>query len=149
MKNPIIFYYTSNWLYRRHIPLIPKLIELILFFLCNATIPYQCKIGNNVKLAHGASGIVLHPKTIIGNNVMIHHQVTIGGTGYVDKVPKIGNDVYIGAGAKILGPIEIGDHCVIGANAVVVKSIPSNCVAAGVPAKIIKENIDPHTIENW
>ena len=94
-------------------------------------------------------GVVLHPHVVIGEKVLIQHQVTIGGSGYSDKVPCVGDDVYIGAGAKIIGPIEIGSHCVIVANAVVVKSVPSRCVVAGVPAKIIKENIDPHTIEHW
>jgi serine O-acetyltransferase len=100
-------------------------------------------------LGHNGIGIVIHPKVKIGKNVLICQQVTIGGTGYELSVPVIGDDVYIGAGAKILGPIEIGSNCVIGANAVVVKSVPSGCVVAGVPARILKQGIDAHQIENW
>jgi serine O-acetyltransferase len=148
-KNPISLYYLSRWLYCHHIPVLPKIVELTMFFMFNAVIPYTCKIGKECILGHRGMGIVLHPNVEIGEKVLIAHQVTIGGSGYADKVPSIGDDVYIGVGAKILGPIEIGSHCIIGANAVVVKSVPSNCVVAGVPARIIKENIDPHTIENW
>jgi len=93
--------------------------------------------------------VVIHPAVRIGSRVLICHQVTIGGTGNSHSVPVIGNDVYIGAGAKILGPITIGDNCVIGANAVVVKSVPQRCVAAGVPARILRENVDAHSVEQW
>lgn len=147
--NPIYLYYLSHWLYCHHVPVLPKIIELTMFFLFNAIIPYRCNIGKGSLLGHRGMGVVLHPHVVIGEKVLIQHQVTIGGSGYSDKVPCVGDDVYIGAGAKIIGPIEIGSHCVIGANAVVVKSVPSHCVVAGVPAKIIKENIDPHTIEHW
>lgn len=79
---------------------------------------------------------------MIGENCIIGTNVTIGGRSYIEKVPVIGNNVYIGTGAKILGDVVIGNNCVIGANAVVVKHVPDNCVVAGVPASIIKENID-------
>ena len=100
-------------------------------------------------LGHGGNGIVIHPLARIGRHVVIGQQVTVGGTGIGQAKPVIGDHVYIGAGAKILGPITIGNSVVIGANAVVVKSIPSNCVAVGVPARLIKEGVDAHTIENF
>lgn len=77
---------------------------------------------------------------------MICQQVTIGGTGIGTKLPVIGNDVYIGAGAKIIGPVTVGNNSVIGANAVVVRSVPSRCMVAGVPACVIRENINAHCV---
>lgn len=142
-------YYTANCFYRHHVPLIPKVFQLLIFLFFNAVIPYKTSIGKNCIIAHGGSGVVIHEEAIIGNNVLICQQVTIGGTGIGQSLPVIGNDVYIGAGAKIIGPVIIGDNSVVGANAVVTKSIPSRCVAAGVPAKIIRENVTAHDVEVW
>jgi len=149
MINPVKMYYVSSWLYRHNVPFIPRIIQLLIFLLFNAVVPYKTLIGEKCIIAHGGSGVVINEKVIIGNNVLICQQVTIGGTGIGQSLPVIGNDVYIGAGAKIIGPVVIGDHSVIGANAVVTKSIPSHCVAAGVPAKIIKKEISAHDVEVW
>ena len=124
--NPINLYYYANWFYRHKIPVLPSLCQLTLFFLFKSVVPYRAKIGTNCRLGHGGNGVVIHHDVEIGNNVLICHQVTIGGRGYFPKVPTIGNDVYIGPGAKILGPVHIGDNCVIGANSVVTRNIPSN-----------------------
>lgn len=148
-RNSIILYYIANWLYRHGIPFLPRLLEILLFFACNAAVPYQTQIGANCILGHGGGGVVIHKDSQIGNNVMICQQVTIGGTGIGTKLPVIGNDVYIGAGAKIIGPVTVGNNSVIGANAVVVRSVPSRCVVAGVPACVIRENIDAHCVEKW
>jgi serine O-acetyltransferase len=149
MMNPIKLYYCANWLYRHKIPVLPTVIQQTLFFIFKAVVPYKTKIGKNCRLAHGGNGVVIHQDVKIGDNVLICHQVTIGGRGYLARLPIIGSDVYIGPGAKILGPVTIGDNCVIGANAVVSRNIPSNCVASGFPAQILKRNIDAHKIENW
>lgn len=87
---------------------------------------------------------MVHARAVVGRNTIIGQCVTIGGRSKHYNVPVIGENVYIGAGAKILGPITIGDNCVIGAGAVVLKDIPANSVVAGVPAKIIKSDINPH-----
>ncbi len=86
--------------------------------------------------------MVVHARAVIGKNCMIGQCVTIGGKSGQYEVPVIGDNVEINAGARVLGPIHIGDNVIIGANAVVVKDVPSNCVVAGVPAKIIKSNIN-------
>lgn len=148
-RNPVSIYYLANWLYHHHIPVLPRLLKLLMFFLFNAVIPYQARIKSGCILAHGGNGIVLHPGVSIGHNVLICHQVTIGGAGKNKNVPVIGDDVYIGAGAKIIGPVSIGNNCVVGANAVVVKSVPSGCVVAGIPARILKKGINAHDIEEW
>lgn len=92
-------------------------------------------------LPHGLKGIIIHPTAKIGRNCTIHQQVTIGTRNTnINKSATIGDNCFIGAGAKILGDITIGDNVRIGANAVVIDSVPSNCTVVGVPAKIIKRN---------
>ncbi len=118
-------------------------------FLFIAVIPYRVHIGPDCLLAHGGSGVVLHPGVRIGYNVLICQQVTVGGAGKHKNVPVTGNDVYIGAGAKIIGPIVIDGNYIIGANAVVVKSVPSGCVVAGVPARILRHGVNAHDVEEW
>ncbi|WP_283640772.1 serine O-acetyltransferase [Mesonia mobilis] len=76
----------------------------------------------------------------MGKNCMIGTQVTVGGKSGHFEVPVIGDNVYLATGAKILGPIKIGNNVIVGANAVVIKDVPDNCVVAGIPAKIIKKN---------
>ena len=93
-------------------------------------------------MGYGGLAIVIHGRSQIGDNVLISQCVTIGGRSKIKSVPVIGNNVLIGAGAKILGDVVIGDNCVIGANSVVIKDVPSNCVVAGVPGKIIKSQIN-------
>jgi serine O-acetyltransferase len=148
-RNPIVLYYLANWLYRHRVPLVPRVLQGCLFLLCNAVVPCQANLGKGCQLGHGGSGVVIHPKATLGENVMIAQQVTIVGRSTQQSVPTIGSDVYIGAGAKVLGPITVGDGCVIGANAVVIKSVPPRCVVAGVPARVIRSNVNAHEVETW
>ena len=99
-----------------------------------ADIALTCKIGGGLLIPH-PNGVVIHDGAEIGVNCLIFQQVTIGTKG--GEVPRIAGHVDIGAGAKILGPVHIGAHARIGANAVVVKDVPSEAVAAGVPAQFI------------
>lgn len=145
MINAIYFYKIANKLYKKRIPFIPKFIKLIIFLIYNSVVPYEASIGKNTKLGYGGISVVIHKECIIGENCVISQCVTIGGRGAGLRngkkgVPKLGNNVYIGAGAKILGDITIGDNVIIGANAVVLKDIPNNAVVAGIPATIIKYN---------
>lgn len=96
-------------------------------------------IGKNLFIDHG-NGVVIGETAVIGNNVLMYHQVTLGGTGNeTDKKrhPSVCDNVMIAAGAKILGDIHIGSNAKIGANAVVLKSVPQNATAVGIPARII------------
>ena len=125
------------------IPLLPSLINVLLI-----RIPFGCQLGNgtrfgrNVDLGYGGLGTAIHGRAVVGDNVSIGTCVTIGGTTRKYEVPVIGDNTIISSGAKILGPVRIGRNCVIGANAVVLEDIPDNCVSVGVPARIIKTNID-------
>ena len=94
------------------------------------------------KFAYGGIALVIHSRAIIGKNCIVGQCVTIGGRSRHYDVPKIGDNVYIGAGAKILGPITVGNNSVIGAGAVVLKDVPENSIIVGIPAKVIKTNIN-------
>ena len=91
-------------------------------------------LGKGVTLPH-PNGVVIHPDSEIGPNCRIFQQVTLG-TGPIPGLPRIGADVHIGAGAKIIGGVSIGDRAVIGANSVVVSDVPADMTAAGVPATL-------------
>jgi serine O-acetyltransferase len=109
-----------------------------------AEIPLNSKIDESVRFPH-PNGVVIHPDAHISNGCIIMQQVTIGvksGTG--DDVPHLEPGVEVGAGAKILGPITIGANSVIGANAVVIHSVPPGSIVVGIPARIIG-NINPIT----
>ena len=96
------------------------------------------KIGRRVFIDHGL-GVVIGETAVVGDDVLMFHQVTLGGTSAepVKRHPTIGNHVMLGMGAKIIGAITIGDHCKVGANAVVNRDVPPNCTVVGVPARIV------------
>ncbi len=134
-------YKCGHTFHRWRVPLLPKLIYLFTRFFFTASVPYTASIGRNTSFNNWGMGVVIHRRAVIGKNCEISHQVTIGGRGGYYEVPEIGNDVFIGPGAKLLGPIRIGDGAIIGANAVVLHDVPAHAVAVGVPARIIKENV--------
>lgn len=104
-------------------------------------IGYGARFANMPSFPHGLNGIVVSHNAIIGKNCTIYHQVTIGeGNDYINGAPEIGDNVYIGAGAKIIGPIKIGDNVKIGANCVVFKDIPANTTVVCEPPRIICRN---------
>ncbi len=102
------------------------------------------EIGRRVFIDHG-DGVVIGETTIIGDDVTIYQGVTLGGTGKDTgkRHPTIGNGVTIGAGAKVLGPIRIGDNCKVGAGAIVLKDVPSNCTVVGNPGRVVKKDKAP------
>ncbi|MHB0956088.1 MAG: serine O-acetyltransferase [Pirellulaceae bacterium] len=128
-----------------HIPLLPKLITYCLRFVFCCWLPHTAHVGCGCRFGYGGLGIVIHSAATIGNRVHIDQGVTIGGNGTEPGVPIIEDDVYIGAGAKVLGPIRIGRGAVVGANAVVIHDVSACTVVAGVPARVIREDIDPDT----
>lgn len=99
------------------------------------------KIGKNLFIDHGA-GVVIGETTEIGDNCTLYQNVTLGGTGkdVGKRHPTLGNNVMVGAGARVLGPFKIGDNSKIAANAVVLEEVPPNCTAVGVPARVVKRD---------
>lgn len=99
------------------------------------------KIGKGLFIDHGA-GVVIGETTEIGDNCTLYQNVTLGGTGkdVGKRHPTLGNNVMVGAGARVLGPFRIGDNSKIAANAVVLEEVPPNCTAVGVPARVVKRD---------
>ena len=131
-------YKIENFFYKIKIIPVAFLIRLFMRIIFSCDIPYKLKMGKNVVFPHHALGVVIHQDAVIGDNCKILQGVTIGGKSNSSILPKIGNNVLIGAGAIILGPITIGDNSVIGAGSVVVKSVKNGEIVAGNPAKKIK-----------
>jgi serine acetyltransferase len=102
-------------------------------------LPYTVQLGRRVVIEH-QSGIIIHGDSVIGDDCILRQGVTLGNR-YLEKpleAPKLGQRVNVGAGAKILGPVQIGDHANIGANAVVLHDIPAGQTAVGIPARLLK-----------
>jgi len=134
-------YRAGNYFYNRNIPFIPKLVNGLIRLIYNCAIYSKTSIGQGTIFGYGGIAVVIYKRAVIGENCVIGTGVTIGGRSKAEGVPIIGNDVYIATGAKVLGSITVGDNVVIGANAVVIEDVPSNCIVAGVPARIIKSDI--------
>lgn len=133
------WYKLERSLYLKRIPILPQLIKIAIRVLWGAVIPYQAEIGEGTILGYQGLGVVIHKNSKIGKNCIIRQHVTLGGGGGPDGgVPSLGDNVNIGANAVILGNVHIGNNVSIGAGAVVLKDIPDNCVAVGIPARVIK-----------
>ncbi|MFH1691232.1 MAG: serine O-acetyltransferase [Candidatus Omnitrophota bacterium] len=137
----IVLYRVAHFLFEAKVPFIPRFLSQVGRFLTGIEIHPAAQIGEGFFIDHGM-GVVVGETTIIGNNVIVFQGVTLGGTGKEKgkRHPTIGSDVVIGAGAKVLGNIEIGDNSYIGANAVVVKDVPQNSTVVGVPGRITKQD---------
>lgn len=136
----------SRTLYQWKIPLLPRTIYYFMRVAFTISIPWTARVGRGTRFNHWGMGIVVHRRAVIGENCAIGHFVTLGGTSGHHEVPVIGNHVHIGAGARILGPVKVGDHAVIAANAVVLHDIPPYAVVGGVPARIIKNKAAEESI---
>jgi len=145
----MIIYRFGRWRYTIHTPFIRKPFSLIykMLYKCIQVItgielPCEVTVGKNFRIDH-FGGIVISGFASFGDDCVLRNGVTVGLRRIDDPVaPRIGNNVDIGAGAKILGDITVGDHVVIGANAVVLKNVPPNAVAVGIPARIIEKQKD-------
>ena len=134
----LIYYRISHFLYKHKRYFLARLISQIGKFFTGIEIHPGAKIGKRLFIDHG-TGIVIGETATIGDNCTIYHGVTLGGTGKdVNKRhPDIGDNVMIGCGAKILGPIKIGNNVKIGANAVVTKDVQDNSTVVGIPGKVL------------
>jgi len=129
----------SHWLWNRRIPLFPRLISQLARWLTGVEIHPGATIGAGFFIDHGM-GVVIGETTEIGDYVTLFQGVTLGGTGKErgKRHPTLGNHVVVGAGAKVLGGIRIGDNVKVGANAVVLRSVPPNSTVVGNPGRIVK-----------
>ena len=122
------------------VPFIPRFISYLTRIITGIEIHPKAQIGNRFFIDHG-EGVVIGETTIIGDDVLIYQQVTLGGTGneHGKRHPTIGNNVIIGAGAKVLGNITIGDNTRVGAGSVVVENVPEHCTVVGVPGRVVQQ----------
>ncbi len=128
----------SHQLYRWRIPLIPRLLSHLARFLTGIEIHPGAQIGQSVFIDHGM-GVVIGETAVIGDYALIYQGVTLGGTGKEigKRHPTLGENVVVGAGAKVLGNIYIGDNVRIGAGSVVLRGVPSDCTVVGVPGRVV------------
>lgn len=141
----VLYHRVAHFFYKRRLFFIARCISQFNRFMTGIEIHPGAKIGKNLFIDHGM-GVVIGETAEVGDNCIIFHQVTLGGTGK-DKGkrhPTVGNDVLISTGAKILGPINIGNGARIGANAVVLKDVPAMATAVGIPAKNIIKQTDEY-----
>ena len=142
----VFFHQISNFFYKAGFDLIARIISQTMRFFTGIEIHPGAKIGKNLFIDHGM-GVVIGETSEVGDNVTIYHNVTLGGSSpsidserqrHGKRHPTIGNDVVIGSGAQIIGPIKVGNNSRIAANAVVVKDVPENATMVGIPARAVK-----------
>ena len=154
----VFFHKIANFFHLAKFYLVARMISQLSRFLTGIEIHPGAKIGRNLFIDHGM-GVVIGETSEIGNNVTIYHMATLGGIApsinsneqrQVKRHPTLGDCVVVGSGAQILGPVIIGTHAKIGANAVVTKDVPENAVMVGIPAKNVgtaTEEFKPYAVE--
>ena len=137
----VLFHKISHFLYEKKWFFLARLISQIARFLTGIEIHPGAKIGRRFFIDHGM-GVVIGETAEVGDDVMMYHQVTLGGTGKEcgKRHPTVKNGVTIAAGSKILGAITIGENAKIGANSVVLKNVPANATVVGIPARVVRVN---------
>ena len=137
----VLLHRVAHFFWEIGLPFVPRYLSHIARQITGIEIHPGAEIGKDFFIDHG-SGTVIGETAEIGDNVTIYQNVTLGGTSLdqVKRHPTVGNNVVIGTGAKVLGPVKIGDNVRIGANSVVTKDVPDNSVVVGVPGRIVARN---------
>ncbi|MEG2377873.1 MAG: serine O-acetyltransferase EpsC [Clostridia bacterium] len=137
----LIYHRIANFFYRNKLKFLARFTSQLGRFFTGIEIHPAAKIGRGLFIDHGA-GVVIGETAEIGDNCTIYQGVTLGGTGKDEgkRHPTIGNNVMIGAGAKVLGPFKVCDNVKIASNAVVLEGLPEGCTAVGVPARIVRRD---------
>ena len=144
----VIFHNISNRLWKMNLQLLARIISQTSRFFTGIEIHPAARIGKNLFIDHGM-GVVIGETSEIGDNVTLYHAVTLGGVSpsidsdnqrSLKRHPTLKNDVVVGSGAQILGPISVGENAKVGANAVVTKDVPKDAVMVGIPAKNINKD---------
>lgn len=128
----------AHWLFLMKMPFVPRFLSHLNRFFTGIDIHPGAQIGQGVFIDHGM-GVVIGETAIIGDRSLIYQGVTLGGTGKETgkRHPTIGENVVVGAGAKVLGNLQIGDNVRIGAGSVVLRDVPSNCTVVGIPGRVV------------
>ena len=134
-------YRRAHWFYKRKMYFLARAISQRAVRKTGIEIHPGAQIGRRFFIDHG-TGVVIGETAIIGNDCTVYQGVTLGGTGkdHGKRHPTLGNNVLVGAGAKVLGPFTIGDNSNVAAGSVVLSAIPENCTAVGTPARVVKQN---------
>ncbi|WP_218082933.1 serine O-acetyltransferase [Anthocerotibacter panamensis] len=134
----VLAYRVAHWLLHLKIPVLPRVLSFGARFLTGIEIHPAACIGRSFFIDHGM-GVVIGETAIIGDHVLMYQGVTLGGTGKQlgKRHPTLGNNVVVGAGAKVLGNIEVGNNVRIGAGSVVLHSVPGDCTVVGVPGRVV------------
>ncbi len=129
----------AHWLWNHHMKWLGRFLSHLARWLTGIEIHPGARIGRRFFIDHGM-GVVIGETAVIGDDCTLYHGVTLGGTTWQKgkRHPTLGNDVVVGAGAKVLGPIEIGDGARIGSNAVVVKPVPAGATVVGIPGRLVE-----------
>jgi serine O-acetyltransferase len=129
----------SHALHEAGVPLLPRLLAYVTTAVTGVEIHPAARIGRGLFIDHGA-GVVIGETAWVGDHVTIYQGVTLGGTGFArgKRHPTVGDEVMIGAGSALLGPIEVGDRCKIGANSVVIHDVPPNSTVVGNPGHPVR-----------
>jgi serine O-acetyltransferase len=133
----MMIYRVQQELYRHGVPLLPAVLRKSLQLVGGCVIGRGAEFGPRFVLVHSL-GVVINGRVTGGSGVQIEHQVTIGAASHREQAPILGDDVFIGAGAKVVGGVRIGTGARIGANAVVVKDVPPYATVVGVPARVVR-----------
>ncbi len=137
----VISHRSAHWFYNRKMFFIARALSQLNRFFTGIEIHPGAKIGRGLFIDHGM-GVVIGETTEIGDNCTIYQGVTLGGTGKEKgkRHPTIGNNVFVGSGAKVLGPFTVGDNSKVAANAVVLREVPANSTVVGVPARVVTKD---------
>lgn len=148
MKSPAIYLFRfSQSCYRRGLRRTSYLLNVLNRLVFSAWLPGSARVGEGLIVGYWGLGIVIHNNCVIGKNCWICQNVTIGRNFSDVQVPRIGDNVYIGAGSVLFGEITIGDNVFIGSNCVVNKSVPANCTVVGNPMTIIATDNQQNHVE--
>lgn len=135
----VLYHRAAHWLFRRRFFFLARCVSQWSRFWTGIEIHPGAKIGRRLVIDHGM-GIIIGETTEIGDDCLLYQGVTLGGTGKDQgkRHPTLGNHVLVGSGAKVLGPFTVGDNARIAAGAVVLREVPPNCTAVGVPARVVR-----------
>tara|TARA_Y100001933_G_scaffold233868_1_gene253641 strand:+ start:2307 stop:2783 length:477 start_codon:yes stop_codon:yes gene_type:complete len=143
MANEIVkFHRLAGKFGARKLAPVRAIYVLVSRMMFTASVPAALELPASTVFGHNGFGVILNKRTCFGENVFIGSHVVIGGQPDRDGAASIGNDVVIHSGAKIFGPIEIGDGAVIAANSLVTKDVPTGALVGGTPAKVLREAVD-------